>query len=234
MHGLERHLHLDRLALRPARREERLLQLLQQVVRRRALVRGSGQLVDVEQLGGAEPLLEPGVEGRAAAGVRVRRQRERAAQPRGEAGGIGGQLDEPAHRQLRGQRDDGALVGGGALGEQHVDVGGPAFGVGHRLVSRTGAIAEGLPDERGAGVHGGGPGPERVDRPRGRDGFGRRRVPAPYSGSSAQCSTRPAPVASTVARISPGTATAARGRSPVGPHRCPDSSSTRSARVTAT
>ena len=57
---------------------------------------------------------------------------------------------------------------------------------------------------------------------------------APYSGSSAQCSTRPTPVSSTVARTSCRNTDGCRGRSPVGPHRCPDASSTRSDRVSAT
>ena len=48
-------------------------------VRRRAGVRGAGQLVQVQQRPRAEPLLQPRVERRTAPRGRVRRERQRAA-----------------------------------------------------------------------------------------------------------------------------------------------------------
>ena len=192
-------------------------------------------------------------------------RRSRAA----SAGGIGGELDEPAHRQLRGQRDDGALAGGGALGEEHVDVGGPALGVG--VLGRPGRrgppcrrgrpavgaslvaarLVRGSAARRGVGCTCGlrrraartssapactaaRPGAERVDRPLGRDRLRGGRVRGPVLRFLRPVLDAPHARRLDVARTSSRNTDGCRGRSPVGPHRCPDASSTRSARVSAT
>ena len=93
---LERHLDLVRLALRPrAGAETPPAAAPAPIVRRGTLVGRAGQFVDVEQLRGPEPLLQPGVEGRTApgggfGGSGSGRRSRRASTP-----GSLGELDEP-------------------------------------------------------------------------------------------------------------------------------------------
>ena len=123
---LERHLDLDRLPVGPLAGEERLLQLGQRAVGGGELVAGAGQLVEVDQPRRAEPLLQPGVEGGAAAGLRRGCRGHRAAQPAGELGRVAAQGDQRRHRQVRGQRDVDRRAGvPGALAQQQVGVAHP-------------------------------------------------------------------------------------------------------------
>ena len=227
-HGLERHLHLVRLALRPPRRQERLLQLLEQLVRGGALVRGAGQLVDVEQLGGAEPLLEPGVERRAAAGVRVR-----AA---AAAGGAGARRAPPGSAASSTSLLTDSCAGSATTGRSRAAAR-SASSTSTSAAQPSGSVrSSGSPDgrarrssqrdARGAGIGGrrrgvaaaaarsaartsSAPACTAADRaPSGSTGHSAvtgsavAGLCAPDSGSSAQCSTRPTPVVATASRTS--------------------------------
>ena len=90
-----------------------------------AVVGGAGQLVDVEQRRHGPALLEPVVEGGAAARPRGRRRGQRAAEACAPARrGSRLQLDQLRHRQLVGQLDLDRRPAAQplALGQQHVDV----------------------------------------------------------------------------------------------------------------
>ena len=111
--GLDRRLHLDRGERGPRRPEECRAQALDVGLGRRVGVGAAGEVVDVDDGRPAVVLLDPRVEGRAAAGLESRRGRDRPAQVQGEALGVGSERDEVRGRQVRRERDGGGGVGAG-------------------------------------------------------------------------------------------------------------------------
>ncbi len=238
--GLEGRLDVDRLALRPRAGQERLLERGQRLVRGRRGVAGTGQLVEVDQPGGAEPLLEPQVEPGAPAGQRCRRRGQGAAQPPGQRHRVAAQRDQRGHRQVPRQGHlGGAAAGLGPLAEQELGVADPVGD--HRVVGRAEpGVAErvrpGARDQRRGGGQGPAPaGRQRVgrphpDRPLGQRGVGRAvgwRV-GPRVDPAA-----PGPTASTASRTASRRLEGPLGFTP-SRHQLPEHSSSRRARVTAT
>ena len=236
---LERHLDLGRLAVGPLAGEERLLQLGERAVGRGELVAGAGQLVEVDQLRRAEPLLQPGVERRAPPGLRRGGRGHRAAQPAGQLGGVAAQGDQRRHRQVRGQRDVDRRAG----------VPGAARAAAGRRRAPTARARGSPPSSTSVGV-------ERVRRGRGRPARRRRSArgavrtragrparprpatpPAPGwsrrpRARSAQCTTVPAP-SSQAWRAVCSSDDGPHGFTP-SRHQLPEQSSRCRARVTAT
>ena len=162
----------------------------------------AGQVVEVEEpLGAVEPL-HPVVKCGAQQGMRIRAGRQPTAQPLRHRVGVAAELHQRADRQLGGQRRRRPLGRPVPLGQQGVDVGGPAVDVvrvagqppRHRLRHQRGAtvhVARGVTPAGSAG--------QTASTALSRNGFG-----SPSAGAGAQCSTTPhaSPAAADVSMMS--------------------------------